>query len=116
MSEKIDQFCEKFQARLKGIEENISKAGESIKAASQNASDDFDKKVAAAKAKLAEIKQESDAKFAALREKIEIGETDIETSVEEHLEKLRQDFDQQLTHLQQSAGDVVTDITGGVIF
>jgi len=116
MSEKIDQFCEKFHARLKGIEASISKAGETIKATSQEASDDLHQQVNVAKAKLAEIKQESDAKFAALREKIEKGESGVETSVEEHLEKLRQDFDNQLTHLQKSAGDVVTDITGGVIF
>lgn len=116
MSEQIDQFVERLRVQLNTVEQNLAKARESISTASQESADAMHAKIDDVKAKVAAIKQNADAKAAELREKIGNCEDDTKANIEEHVEKLRESCNAQINDLQQSWGDTVTDITGGVIF
>ena len=112
----IEQFCDKLHARLIGIEEQLSKTGNPPNTTTLDAPTDLSDDLAAARAKLAELKYQTVARIETIREQLKKSEHSVEFNVEAHLQELKADLDQQLVHLQNSAADVVTDITGGVLF
>ncbi len=83
MSEKIDQFCENLRVQLTNVESHLTKVGESIKAAPQEAQATIRAKIDAAKAQHEQNMQKIADSRATLEERVQEKKAEIDTQIQE---------------------------------
>lgn len=116
MSEKIDQFVEKLTAHLKSVEQKLVQAREGVADESKEAAAARHRRIEEVKSRIDQIRKDAVARTDEIREKISNCETDTKVNVEEHVQQWRRELKDQFNDLQQSWGDVLTDVSGGTLF
>ena len=83
MSERIDQFCENLRVQLTNVESHLTKVGESIKAAPQEAQAAIRAKIDGAKAQHEQNMQKIADSRATLEERVQEKKAEIDTQIQE---------------------------------
>ena len=83
MREKIDQFCENLRVKLTQVEESLTKVGDNLKSAPQQAADSIQSSIEAAKSQHEKNMQTLHDAKASLDERVQARKDEIETQIAE---------------------------------